>query len=434
MSTQKADYRSSAIWAAGLGLLFLLVYGGTNTWSGTLHGVPSLYLGWERGIPFLPWSVVPYWSLDLLFVGSFFLAGATGQLRRHGSRLAAAILGAGALFLVFPLRFAWTRPETLGVTGLLFDALSLDQPFNQLPSLHVALALLIWPLYRRRTGGLVRSGTGLWFLMIGLSAVTTWQHHLVDLVGGLMFGLLVGHAIPLDVEPLDRVGPRHRALAARYGLGALALALPSLAGGVWTTLLLWPAVSLALVASAYLTGRRGFLKADGGGLPISTWLLFGPWLFAVALNARLRRGQAGRAAELEPGLWIGPHPSVAGLPPEVADHPQATLVSLAPEITPARGTGLPTVLVQALDLVSPDPATLHQALEAIAQGLARGPVYLHCALGLGRSAQVAASWLQTRGLEPRAARARVRALRRGALPGSLVAPLHASLAPSCRES
>jgi hypothetical protein len=197
--------------------------------------------------------------------------------------------------------------------------------------------------------------------------------------------------------------------------------------------LLWPALSLALVASAYATGRRGFLKAHGAGLPLSSWLLFGPWLLAMRLNAYLRRSQTGQPAQLGPGLWIGPHPSIAGLPQEVVDQSQATLVSLAPEMGPARGTGLPTVLVPALDLVPLDPVTLRQALEAVGLALEWGPVYLHCALGLGRSAQVAASWLEAQGLDPQAAKSRVRSLRHGGLLGSVVPALDASLTLSCRE-
>jgi hypothetical protein len=216
---------------------------------------------------------------------------------------------------------------------------------------------------------------------------------------------------------LDRVTARHRQLALRYGLGALVLALPALAGGAWT-LLLWPSVALALVASAYATGRRGFLKADPRGLPISSRLLFGPWLIAMAVNARLRRSQAGQPARLSSGLWVGPHPRVAGLPAQVADHPQATLVSLAPELMPLSGTGLPTVLVPTLDLVAPDLAVLALAVEAVSRGLERGPVYLHCALGLGRSAQVAVAWLQAQGLDAETARRRVRRVRPGALPGA----------------
>lgn len=422
----------STLWAGGLGLLFLLVYGGTNAWNATLDQVPSFHWAWEREIPLLPWSVVPYWSLDLFFLGSFFLVADRDQLRRHGARLAAAILGAAALFLVFPLRFDWGRPEVDGLPGLLFAALSLDQPFNQFPSLHVVLALLIWPLVRRRTSGMVRAGLGIWFLLIGLSTLTTWQHHFIDLVGGLAFGLLVGHVLPLDTEPLDRITTRHRALALRYGLGALTAGAIAMILGGMGLLLLWPAISLILVASAYVSGRRGFLKATAQGLPISTWLLFGPWLLGMRLNAALCRRQAGRPVRVAPGLWFGPHPRLTDLPDEVREHTRSHIISLAPEI-PLPGKLTPghiessvegkslvrseacvthrTRLIPALDLLPPDAATLTEGLEAIRCGLAKGPVYVHCVLGLGRSAHLILAWLREQGLDEDQARARLLKLR-----------------------
>ena len=411
-------WRESAGLAVAVSLLFVLAYGGSNLWSATLSGVPSLHLPWERQLPFLPWSVVPYWSLDLFFAGSFFLLRDRTQLWRHSARLAAAITGAALLFLLFPLSFAWARPTTEGIPGVLFAALSADQPFNQLPSLHVALALLIWPVLRRRTNGLLRSVVGLWFVLIALSTVTTWQHHLVDVFAGLLFGLLIGYALPLDPEPRDRVSTRHRQLARRYGLAALGLVLPTLMGGAWL-LLLWPAMSLALVASAYASGRRDFLKQTESGLPACSWLLFGPWLLAMWLNVRLRRDRLGQAVELAPGLWLGPQPAVHGLPVALQAVSGLTLISLCAELPWRLGGGSHGVVIAALDLVVPDEAVTAQALAAIASAMRDGPVYLHCALGYGRSAQVAAAWLQRTGMSRNQALQRVREQRPGALPALL---------------
>lgn len=427
IATDRPTWRQSAGLAAAVSLLFVFAYAGSNGWSAMLSGVPSLHLPGEQQIPFLPWSVLPYWSLDLLFVGSFFLLADRAQLWRHSARLATAIVGAGLLFLLFPLSFAWTRPATDGIPDLLFAALSADQPFNQLPSLHVALALLIWPVVRRRTGGVMRSAAGLWFVLIALSTLTTWQHHLIDVFGGLLFGLLVGYALPLDHEPRDRVGARHRQLAARYALAAVGLLVPTLWGGAWL-LLLWPAMSLALVASAYASGRRDFLKAGAAGLPACSWLLFGPWLLVMWLNVRLRRGRLGEAVELDSGLdpdldpplWLGPQPAICGMPAELQGRSDLTVVSLAPEVPQRVNAGLATVVIPALDLVVPGEEVTAEALAAIASALQRGPVYLHCALGYGRSAHVAAVWLQRRhssaGMTLRQAQDWIRQRRPGALP------------------
>ena len=55
-------------------------------------------------------------------------------------RLLTAQIVAVACFILFPLRFTFVRPEATGLAGLLFAALaSFDKPFNQAPSLHIAL-------------------------------------------------------------------------------------------------------------------------------------------------------------------------------------------------------------------------------------------------------------------------------------------------------
>ena len=50
-----------------------------------------------------------------------------------------------------------------------------------------------------------------------------------------------------------------------------------------------------------------------------------------------------------------------------------------------------------LDLTEPDTATCMRACEIIRDHLPRGPVFIHCLLGLGRSAHIAAAWLLASG-------------------------------------
>src|SRR5437016_47649 len=59
--------------SAGLSLLFLIVYGWCNWITSQRDDVGTLYFGWERFIPFVPWMIVPYLSIDLFFVTAPFL-------------------------------------------------------------------------------------------------------------------------------------------------------------------------------------------------------------------------------------------------------------------------------------------------------------------------------------------------------------------------
>ena len=173
--------------SAGLSILFLIVYGGCNWISAHRSNVGSFYFEWERGIPFVPFFILPYMSIDLFFVAAPFLCRSDGELATLTKRIATAIIVAGICFLLFPLRFAFPRPHTNGWLGALFDWFrGMDAPYNLLPSLHAALMLVLADVYLRNTRGLVRIAIITWFILIALSPVLTYQHHLIDIVGGFV--------------------------------------------------------------------------------------------------------------------------------------------------------------------------------------------------------------------------------------------------------
>src|SRR5712664_2509694 len=93
--------------SAGLSILFLVVYSGCNWITARRAGVGTFYFEWERGIPFVPFMILPYMSIDLFFVAAPFLCRTDEALRIFSRRIVAAILIAGLCFLLFPLRFAF---------------------------------------------------------------------------------------------------------------------------------------------------------------------------------------------------------------------------------------------------------------------------------------------------------------------------------------
>jgi len=153
----------AALWLAFLGPFFFATYGLATWFTALRPEVPAIVFAWEHAIPFLPWTIVPYWTIDLFYALSLFVCASRSELDTHAKRLLTAQVIAIASFLLFPLRFTFDRPETGGVFGDLFRVLAaFDQPFNQAPSLHIAL--------------------------IGVSVLTTWQHHFIDLPTGALLG------------------------------------------------------------------------------------------------------------------------------------------------------------------------------------------------------------------------------------------------------
>src|SRR5205809_5348404 len=140
--------------SAGLSVLFLIVYSVCNWITGQRGQVGSFYFQWERAIPFVPFMILPYMSIDLFFIAAPFLCRTDEELRIFSRRIVAAILIAGICFLLFPLRFAFPRPHTSGSIGAVFNWFrGMDAPFNLLPSLHAALLLLLVDLYARNLRG-----------------------------------------------------------------------------------------------------------------------------------------------------------------------------------------------------------------------------------------------------------------------------------------
>jgi membrane-associated phospholipid phosphatase len=192
LKTNASVSRTKALRASvGLSLFFLIVYGGCIWITSRRHDVGVFYFAWERAIPFVPFMILPYMSIDLFFVAAPFLFSSKRDLKVFVVRVGSAIVVAGICFLAIPLRFAFPRGHADGGLGMLFDWFrGLDAPYNLFPSLHAALLLFLIDVYARHLRGSARIGVMGWFVLIGLSPLLTYQHHVIDIIGG--FGLAAG--------------------------------------------------------------------------------------------------------------------------------------------------------------------------------------------------------------------------------------------------
>src|SRR5262249_33761876 len=85
--------------SAGLSILFLIVYGSCNWITARRANVGTIYLESERQIPFMPFFILPYMSIDLFFIGAPFLCRTDRELSSLVKRITAAIIVAGICFL-----------------------------------------------------------------------------------------------------------------------------------------------------------------------------------------------------------------------------------------------------------------------------------------------------------------------------------------------
>jgi len=247
------------LWLAGLTPLFFLSYGFANWVTSLRSDVPSLVFGWEHRIPFLAWSIVPYWSTDVLYAVSLFTCRTRKELSTHAKRLVTAQLISTAGFLLFPLRFTFDRPHPVGLFGWMFDTLAgFDKQFNQAPSLHLSLTTILWAKYSQYLHGTTLWLMRAWMIVVGVSTLTTYQHHFIDLPMGIWVGFLCIAMFPDDAATVQFEtvrGPQRIKSSGAYLLGCvIAVGLAVRIGGVaWW--LLWPAGVLLIVAGVILVGR-----------------------------------------------------------------------------------------------------------------------------------------------------------------------------------
>lgn len=416
----KPTLKTSLLKLALVGALFYTSYGLSNHYAASLAYVPEIAFAWEHSIPFWAWTIVPYWSLNLMYAAAFFLGRDAGEQNRYVARLVAAQIVATTCFMLFPLHFSWPKPPTHGLSGWLFDSLvAFDLPYNQAPSLHIALSIIVGAFYWTRFPK-IRLPIFLWQSLIALSVLTTYQHHFIDVPTGALLGWLVLWAIPQHgvspfkkrdlfvVQPAEQTGylktvsceaklssgkakisPETRSreiqIAMLYLAGAALSALPSSFGGAWLWML-WVSVSLSVVAFAYLTGNAAvFQKQADGRLSAAATILLLPYLAGVRLNmAYWLRGKA-KTAQVREDVLVGSILAVSDDCPAILD--------VCAEYPRPRYRGAYRAL-PLLDMVAPSENDLVQAavlLEELRQQ--HGKVLICCALGYGRSAAVILTWL-----------------------------------------
>jgi protein-tyrosine phosphatase len=378
--------------SAGLSALFLIVYGWTNWFAAQRSNVPTLFFEWERLIPFVPIMIVPYMSIDLFFVAAPFLCRDDRELATFAKRIAAAILVGGLCFLLFPLRFAFERPHAAGWLGAFFDWFrGMDQPYNLLPSLHIALRTILADTYARHSRGILRYASNLWFVLIGLSAVLTYQHHVMDVVAGFALGVYCLYFFP---EPAARTpGVPNRRVGSYYLIGAFVVASLAVLWWPWGAFLIWPTMSLGIAASAYFRTGQATFRKQNGRLPWTTWWALGPVLLGQEISRLYYRRKCRAWDELTPRVWIGG--VLSGKEAAVAVRKGVTAVlDLTAEFSEAEPfRSLIYKNIPLLDLTAPTLAQLEESAAFVDEQSKSGVVYVHCKIGYSRTAGVAAAYL-----------------------------------------
>ena len=378
---------------AGLSIFFFTSYNLTNWYTANLSDVGSLFFSWESSIPLWPWTIVPYWSIDLMYGLAILLATSKQSLKILCLRLFSAQIICITCFLIFPLKFSFERPNLDGFLSLWFDVLmGFDKPFNQAPSLHITLLVILWQFYncyfQSKFNQLLLH---VWCFLIALSVLTTWQHHFFDVPTGLWAGCFCIWLWPENgMTPL-----KSKSYAKQYTwsgiyflLFLLSLSLAIYIGGIglW---LLWLAGAFVLVSANYLLfGATGFQKQANGHFPFAITILYLPYFAIMWLNSRLWTLKNKPADFIMDNVYLG----------RIASHNTlqtkriVSIVDFCAELPIGQFNGYYS-LIPVLDMTPLSIKQCQLAAETIDQFQKQGSVLVCCALGYSRSATAVIAWL-----------------------------------------
>jgi hypothetical protein len=387
-----------------MGIVFFSTYGFANWLAGQHTHVPSFSFPWETAMPFWPWTIIPYWSIDLLYAVSFFLCKWRNELFDHAKRLLTVQCVSVACFILWPLRFGFDRPVVDGAAGALFTLLAgFDKPFNQAPSLHIGLLVVLWAVYAMRLSGIWRWALHAWFTLIGISVLTTYQHHMIDVPTGAAVGCFALFLFPVRrTHPATGTGhtarlAQSRGIARRYAAGALVclLALNAVIALSPALALCLGWIALALLSMAIIYWRADpsmFQKNAFGEMLLAARILFAPVIVGAFVNSRAWTFRQPLPTDVGHDVLIGRTPTMRGIKRAGV----TAVVDLTAEMPRwfRPGTTTAYACVPQLDLVLPTVAQLHQAVVAIqTMRDSRHKVLVCCALGYSRSALSVAAWL-----------------------------------------
>jgi protein-tyrosine phosphatase len=389
----KIQWRSGFLWLLVLAPLFFILYGWANGYAALLPkaSVGEIVYNWEKHIPFLPSTILPYWSIDLLYGLSLFLPMTKFSQRQHAMRLLVATPVAVLFFCLFPLTFSTPKPECFGIWKSLFDALmGFDKPFNQSPSLHIILLVILWRIYLPHFNKLGKVIWNVWCFLIGISVLTTFQHHFIDIPAGFLTGLIICYLFPLSKVHCWKWGEiKSKRLALIYStVGILFFILAFLCPIAIALIFIWIGVSLLFIGLGYFgLGSVIFQKKENGSFTFAANILFFPyrWMSRLVRNVFFKSYQTPQ--KITNKLYLGAF-WMTKL------HNYHAVFDVCSEYKKSSNNTQNYISYPLIDLATPTIDELHLGVKKLDELIQNNnTVFIHCALGMSRSATLVFAWL-----------------------------------------
>lgn len=172
-------------WCLLIDALFFPTYAAINWLTHRREDLLQLYLGAELAIPLVAGTVWVYLSMLVLFCLPIFTLP---RERARGEALSGilGLLTAAAIWLLLPAQLGFERVLPVGYEAIYGVMFALDAPHNLVPSLHIVFSTLVVLACGQHAPPLARFALWVWLVGIAASTVLTHQHHLLDVVAGLL--------------------------------------------------------------------------------------------------------------------------------------------------------------------------------------------------------------------------------------------------------
>lgn len=366
-------------------LAFGLCYQTSNTLAARNNVTRDVAMAFDTHIPFLEWMIIPYLCSSVFFIGCFLRVDTRDELRVLSQRMLLATVTASLIFIFFPLRFSIARPDIASpLLAKLFGLLSVfDRPYNQLPSLHIAYCMIFWQClsayYKTHAAKLFLAAC---LMLVAVSTLFTYQHHLLDIAAGALLG---GSVIAL-------IQPRRMQINVAFYYAVIAI-IVFITGVTFyhSWLAAYLSISLLLVCFAYQRRNRNFLHKKNGRHSLITRIIYAPYLIGYWLTWRMVQYKERDHPAVRPfskQLWVGRRLSIE----QSQQLPNnCVIIDLSAELSELKALRKNDYWhFPLLDLIEPEASVMEAIAVCVQNEIVKGRnVYLHCAMGYQRCIAVA---------------------------------------------
>ena len=188
----QSKHKTSVIVAIFISFIFFFTYMTANHWPLERYTIPLT--GIDLFIPFLEWTFIIYLSVFVQAVFVILQIPKDKLISYMSGPIWALILGVIVFFLL-PIEYPRDLYPNQNIVITWFRII--DQAGNCFPSLHVTMTIIFSHIYslinnKSNNKNIVRSSLmWIWSIFIIVSVLTTKQHYVLDIFGGIVLASLI---------------------------------------------------------------------------------------------------------------------------------------------------------------------------------------------------------------------------------------------------